>query len=167
MRESRFLEFKENISNSFLKTVSAFSNYDGGKILFGVRDNGEITGVKNPAKECLNIENKINDSIKPRPDFQLEVNRQTNVITLTVMEGLNKPYFYKSKAYKRNDSSTVEVEHYELKRLILEGEDRNYERLLAQNQDLSFQYLEESLITHMDIKELSQDVLITLFVCWA
>lgn len=162
MRESRFLEFKEDISNSFLKTVSAFSNYDGGKILFGVRDNGEVTGMKNPITECLNIENKINDSIKPRIDFQLEVNKQTNVITLTVMEGINKPYFYKSKAYKRNDSSTVEVEHYELKRLILEGEDRNYESLLAQNQDLSFQYLEESLITHMDIKELSQDVLITL-----
>ena len=29
MRETRTLEFKETITNTFLKTVSAFSNYDG------------------------------------------------------------------------------------------------------------------------------------------
>ena len=33
MRETRILEFKETITNTFLKTVSAFSNYDGGTIL--------------------------------------------------------------------------------------------------------------------------------------
>ena len=36
MRETRILEFKETITNTFLKTVSAFSNYNGGTILFGV-----------------------------------------------------------------------------------------------------------------------------------
>ena len=36
MRETRTLEFKETITNTFLKTVSAFSNYDGGTIFFGV-----------------------------------------------------------------------------------------------------------------------------------
>ncbi len=40
MRETRILEFKETITNTFLKTVSAFSNYDGGTILFGIDDNG-------------------------------------------------------------------------------------------------------------------------------
>ena len=30
MRETRTIEFKEMITNTFLKTVSAFSNYDGG-----------------------------------------------------------------------------------------------------------------------------------------
>ena len=38
MRETRILELKETITNTFLKTVSAFSNYDGGTILFGVDD---------------------------------------------------------------------------------------------------------------------------------
>ncbi|MGM9583103.1 MAG: helix-turn-helix domain-containing protein, partial [Phascolarctobacterium sp.] len=39
MKEARDLEFKEMISNSFLKTVSAFANYGEGRILFGVDDN--------------------------------------------------------------------------------------------------------------------------------
>ena len=38
MKESRQIEFKSDISNSFLKTVSAFANYDGGQIIFGVFD---------------------------------------------------------------------------------------------------------------------------------
>ena len=42
MRETRILEFKETITNIFLKTVSAFSNYNGGMILFGVDDDGNV-----------------------------------------------------------------------------------------------------------------------------
>lgn len=162
MRESRFLEYKEEMSNSFLKTVSAFSNYDGGKIKFGIKDNGKIIGVENPNKLCLDIENKINDSIEPRADFQLEVDVDTNVVTLIVKEGLDKPYFYKSKAYKRNDSSTIQVESYELKRLILEGQNKTFESLPAKNQDLSFQHFESALKSNMEIKALTEDILISL-----
>ena len=46
MRETRILEFKETITNTFLKTVSAFSNYNGGTILFGVDDNGNVKGLQ-------------------------------------------------------------------------------------------------------------------------
>ncbi len=63
MRETRTLEYKEAITNTFLKTVSAYSNYDGGTILFGVDDAGEIKG---PRQACLDIENKINDNASTR-----------------------------------------------------------------------------------------------------
>ena len=63
MKENRQLEFKSDISNTFLKTVSAFANYDGGQILFGVGDTGEIIGLKDPVQTCLAIENKMNDSV--------------------------------------------------------------------------------------------------------
>ncbi len=162
MKESRYLEHKEDISNSFLKTVSAFANYQGGKIKFGIRDSGEVVGINNPKQACLVIENKINDSINPKVDFLLQVSADTNVITLTVKEGVDKPYFYKSKAYKRNDSSTVQVESYELNRLILEGQNKTFESLPSENQDLKFNYLENSLMTHMGIKSLTDDILITL-----
>ncbi|MDA6090105.1 hypothetical protein ODV19_09020 [Lactobacillus amylovorus] len=31
---------------------------------FGVKDDGTVVGVKDPVQTCLNIENKINDSIR-------------------------------------------------------------------------------------------------------
>ena len=45
MKETRTMEFKETVTNTFLKTVSAFSNYNGGMILFGVDDNGVAKGL--------------------------------------------------------------------------------------------------------------------------
>ena len=45
MRETRNLEFKETITSTFLKTVSAFSNYDGGTILFGIDDDGNVIAL--------------------------------------------------------------------------------------------------------------------------
>ncbi|MCC8455739.1 AAA family ATPase, partial [Streptomyces rochei] len=61
---------------------------------------GTIIGVKNPIDFCLNVENKINDSIQPHPDYNLEIDDKTNVVTLTVKQGDNPPYLYKAKAYK-------------------------------------------------------------------
>lgn len=40
MRETKDLEFKEQVSKTFLKTVSAFANYGTGEIKFGIKDNG-------------------------------------------------------------------------------------------------------------------------------
>ena len=70
MKESRELELKSTITNTFLKTVSAFSNYNTGKIIFGVDDNGKIVGLENIEELCLDLENKINDNINPKPDFK-------------------------------------------------------------------------------------------------
>ena len=91
MKENKNLEFKSDLTNSFLKTVSAFANYDGGKIIFGVDDNGENIGIEDPKNFCLDVENKINDNIKPLPDYTLEVNERTKVVTLSVKGGNYKP----------------------------------------------------------------------------
>ena len=163
MRESKTREFKESTdSNTFLKTVSAYANYGTGKILFGVKDNGEVIGIEDPINAVMNLENKINDSIDPNPDYTLEIDKKTSVITLTVKEGLHKPYFYRSKAYRRNDSATIEVDRLELSRLILEGSNRGYEDLPASNQNLTFRLFENKLKEKMNIDSLSIDVLKTL-----
>ena len=59
-------------SNTFLKTVSAFSNYHGGAILFGVDDDGNVKGLPDVKQACLDIENKINDSISPNQTICLK-----------------------------------------------------------------------------------------------
>lgn len=162
MRETKTLEFKEEITNTFLKTVSAFANYETGRILFGVNDEGKEIGIINPVQACLDIENKINDSIEPSPEYSLQINKKTSVITLTVFEGLHKPYLYKSKAYRRNDSATIPVDRLELTRLILEGKNISFEELPADNQDLVFNELSKKLSNALNISELNKDTLKTL-----
>lgn len=162
MRESRTLEYKRSISNTFLKTVSAYANYGTGEIRFGIDDQGHVFGIENTTDACLDLENKINDNISPKPDFTLEIDKKTRVITLTVKEGLHKPYFYKSKAYKRNDSATIEVDTLELTRLILEGQNKTFECLKSKKQDLSFTSLEKAFQSAVGIQKITKDILKTL-----
>ena len=162
MKESKELELKSTITNTFLKTVSAFSNYNSGKIIFGVDDNGKITGLENIEELCLDLENKINDNISPKPDFRFIKDNKKNIITLIVEEGFNKPYLYKGKAYKRNDTSTVEVDRIEFNRLTLLGLNQYYEELKARKQNLKFEVLTKELEEKLSLKNFSKDVLKTL-----
>ena len=162
MRETRTLEFKETITNTFLKTVSAFSNYDGGTIFFGVDDDGNIKGLPDVKQACLDIENKINDSITPQPDYTLEVQNNDQTIKLTVKSGLKKPYLYKSKAYKRNDTATIEVDTLEFSRLVLDGKNIRFEELPCKDQELSFEILHRKLKETVRIENFDKDTLKTL-----
>ena len=162
MRETRILEFKETITNTFLKTVSAFSNYDGGTILFGVDDDGNIKGLPDVKQACLDIENKINDSITPQPDYTLEIQNNDQTIKLTVKSGLQKPYLYKSKAYKRNDTATIEVDTLEFSRLVLDGKNIRFEELPCKDQELSFEILHRKLKETVRIENFDKDTLKTL-----
>ena len=162
MRETRILEFKETITNTFLKTVSAFSNYDGGTIYFGIDDEGKIKGLPDVKQACLDIENKINDSIFPQPNYMLEIQNNNRTIKLTVQSGFQKPYLYKSKAYKRNDTATIEVDTLELSRLILEGKNIRFEELPCEDQDLSFEILQHKLKECIQIETFNRDTLKTL-----
>ena len=129
-RESKRIEFKRELTDSFLKTVSAYANEGGGAVLFGVDDDGVVVGLENPRGVALRIENKINSTLDPIPSFSLTINADST-IELRVEEGDYKPYLYRGKAYRRADSSTVEVSRLELGRLVLEGSHQSFEELPA------------------------------------
>lgn len=161
MRETRTLEFKETITNTFLKTVSAFSNYEGGVILFGIDDDGKVKGMADVKQSCLDIENKINDSISPQPDYKIEI-QSDNTIKLTIKSGIQKPYLYKSKAYKRNDTATIEMDTLEFSRLVLEGKNIRFEELPCKEQKLTFEILHQKLKESIQIETFNKDTLKTL-----
>ena len=64
---------------------------------------------------------------------------------MAVKSGLQKPYLYKSKAYKRNDTATIEVGTLELSRLILEEKNIKFEELSYEDQELTFDILCQKL----------------------
>lgn len=164
-KESYNLEFKEEISKTFLKTVSAYANYNDGEIIFGLDDDGNVVGLKeNPKEEALRIENMINDSLSPVPYFEIiikEVEGKT-IIIIEVKKGKDTPYYYKGKAYKRANTSTIEVDRFELRRLAMEGINMHYEDKKASSGDLKFNKLEASLKQEAGIERINLDILKTL-----
>lgn len=162
MRETATLEFKQQLSKSYLKTVSAYANYGTGKIIFGIADDGTPVGLADPQDTCLRIEHAINDSIDPAPRFELSIEGDTRTVTLTVHEGPDKPYLSSGRAYRRTDTSTVEVSRLEYGRLVLTGEHVSFDALVAKEQNLAFGHLEKELASKLGLKPLDQNSLISL-----
>jgi len=158
----KYIEYKLDKTNTYLKTVSAYSNYDGGQIVFGADNDGNIIGLADVTQFRLDIENGINDNITPQPNYELVSNDKNKTVTLTVMPGKHTPYRYKGKAYKRNDTATIEVDDLELSRLILKGQNMNYEDLPANNQKLTFKTFETVAKKEIGISSLNKDILKTL-----
>lgn len=162
MRETATLEFKQQLSKSYLKTVSAYANYGTGKIIFGIADDGTPVGLADPQDTCLRIEHAINDSIDPVPRFELSIEGDTRTVTLTVHEGPDKPYLSSGRAYRRTGTSTVEVSRLEYGRLVLTGEHVSFDALVAKEQNLAFGHLEKELASKLGLKPLDQNSLISL-----
>ena len=69
---------------------------------------------------------------------------------------------YKSKAYKRNDTATIEVDTLEFSRLVLDGKNIRFEELPCKDQDSSFEVLQRKLKESIQIETFNQDTLRTL-----
>ncbi len=75
-------KFQVNDSRKIAKSISAFANTNGGKLLIGVKDNGNIAGVRSD-EEFYMIEAASEMFCKPRTDF---AHRTWNVEGKTVLE---------------------------------------------------------------------------------
>lgn len=93
--ESKNLEFKESLpakSSKYMKTIVAFANGQGGKLIIGVEDDTKkIVGIdKNEAFKIMDaIANAISDSCKPAiiPDIYMQTVNEATVIIVDIEAG--------------------------------------------------------------------------------
>ena len=94
--ENQQLDFKFEISDSrkIAKTLVAFSNTDGGKLLIGVKDNGKIAGVRTD-EEFFMVQAAADMYCKPIVTFQSKrwVVEGKTVLEITIPKGSEIPYF--------------------------------------------------------------------------
>ena len=150
--ENEKIEFKENAkTNTYIKTVVAFANGNGGKIVFGVKDNGEIIGVENEFEVMDGIINAISDSCYPMiiPDISLHTLENRTIILVEIEGGKKKPYYLKSKGmqkgtYIRSGATTRIIEEdYVLKELVLEGENKYFDQQVCHEESISDEEIEK------------------------
>lgn len=56
---------------SWCKSISAFANTYGGKLIFGITDNNEIIGLQDPESDAEKISEIIKNRLDPIPEFNL------------------------------------------------------------------------------------------------
>ncbi|MGA2822721.1 MAG: ATP-binding protein [Bacteroidales bacterium] len=94
--EHQQLDFKFEITDArrIARTLVAFSNTDGGRLLIGVKDNGAIAGVRSD-EEYYMMEGAATMYCKPPVEFQSKewnINNKT-VLEIIVPKSKNRPHY--------------------------------------------------------------------------
>ena len=142
--ESKNVEFKENLpdkSIKYMKSVVAFANGTGGKIIFGIADKTrEVVGFdkEDVFKKMDAIANAVSGSCEPAiiPDITLQTVDGKTVIVVEVSEGRQRPYYIKALGrdggvYVRVAGTTRLADEYMIKELLFEGSNRYYDQALC------------------------------------
>ena len=167
--ESTNIDFKEKVEykkpKSWLKSVSAFANTNGGIILFGIRDiDREKIGLDNAFKDSEKISELINSKITSLPRYELNNLNENNkdFILVKIGDGPRTPYYYESdgrkEAFIRSGNESIPAPKHILDNLILKGQNITYDELPSNYsiKDLSFTLLNSTLKEETD-KEITNE----------
>ena len=93
-------DFKFEISDArkIAKTLSAFANTDGGRLLIGVKDNGKIAGVRSDEEKYM-IEAAAQLYCRPEVDYSMQTFHVEgrSVLVVQIDESEHKPVFAKDE----------------------------------------------------------------------
>lgn len=81
---------------SWLKSVSAFANGEGGCLLFGIADDDTIVGLADAKRDAEFISQKIKERIDPVPqiNMKIELVDGKDILILHVLSGNDTPLLY-------------------------------------------------------------------------
>ena len=136
--ESAELEFKRVPNEQperWLKTVIAFANCKGGRIVFGVTDAREVVGLTGDLYALRDaIVDRIADVCSPMPDVAVGIVNVEGreVLELSVLQGRQCPYFLRTQGdsdgvYVRYDATTRKADPATLQELRLDGAGKGYD----------------------------------------
>jgi len=95
--EGTTLDFKKTISNNekIAKSLVAFANNRGGRLLIGVADDGSIKGVKSEEEEKYMIMKSAHQFCKPaiEPEFEEVYVDSKLVLVATIAQSDTKPHY--------------------------------------------------------------------------
>lgn len=148
------LDFKKTISNAqkIAKTLVAFANNSGGKLLIGVADNGSISGVKAEDEEKYMINKAAHQYCRPAldPKFE-EIYVDDKLILIVEIEKSNlKPHYALDENnkwwvyYRINDKSILASK---IMVDVLKLGDQEHGQLI------SYSIYEEKLLNYLAVNE--------------
>lgn len=148
--ESKTLEFKAALSSkseSYLKTVVAFANTDGGRLIFGIDDKSrQVVGVeKDDVFKIMDaIANAVSDSCAPKivPDISFETIEDKTVVLVDIAAGFNRPYMLKSGGldkgvYVRVGATSRPADAEQIREMMLDGSNQSWDEQVCRSYALT------------------------------
>lgn len=111
----------------------------------GIDDNGKAVGLSNVDDTYTRITNGIRDAITPDVTMFVKYTIQENkVVSITIQEGANKPYYLRAKGLKpsgvfvRQGTSSVQASNEKIRQMIKDNDGDNFEAMRSLEQSLTF-----------------------------
>jgi len=120
--ENQHLDFKFEISDArkIARTLSAFANTEGGKLLIGVKDNGVITGIRTDEEEYM-IESAAHLYCKPKIYYTVKKWNIDGrwVLEATIRKSQDRPHFAQDEEGNWIAFVRVADQNFQANRIIL------------------------------------------------
>lgn len=163
------LMLEKKRSKSWLKSVSAFANGEGGTIIFGINDDDEIIGLTDAKSDAEIISEDIKTKLDSVPVVNLEFKEfdGKKLILLHIYPGQETPYYYigdkQRLAFVRIGNESVTADRMQLKALVLKGSGRTYDSLPS---NYRFEDMAFSKLKSVHYKRLQRSFNESEFVSW-
>ena len=148
--ESQNVEFKVERPKDYrkyMKTVIAFANGKGGRLIFGVEDQTRrVVGIPEETvfQEMDAIANAISDSCEPTiiPDIYLQTVEGKTIIVAEISPGRQRPYYIKADGvtdgvYIRISGTSRKADRTVARELYYESEGRSYDSVIRTDLEIS------------------------------
>ena len=141
--ESKTLEFKSKLpdkSETYMKTIIAFANTSGGRLIIGVDDDRSIVGInKDDVFELTDrVTNAISDACEPQivPDISTTTIDDKCILVIKIYPGANRPYYLKSKGkergtYIRSAATSRLADFDKIRELEMEGKNLSWDEQIC------------------------------------
>ncbi len=134
--ENQNIEWKEIWKDEYLKWICGFANANGGTIVIGKNDKGEIIGLKHSKKLLEEIPNKVKDILGILVDVNLHKTTEGEYLEI-IVEPQPFAVNYKGQYFYRSGSTKQELKGVSLDKFLLEKKGKNWDGVLIPNVSVS------------------------------
>lgn len=165
--KKQMLEVKR--PKSWLKSVSAFANGEGGMLIFGISDDNQVVGLADAEGDAERISEEVKSKLDPVPAINLEYKEidGKKLVQIQVYPGQETPYYYigdkQRIAFVRVGNESVTADRMQLKSLVLKGSGRTYDSLPS---NYRFEDMAFSKLKSVHYKRLQRSFEDNEFVSW-
>jgi len=132
MREQQNMEYKSVWKDEYLKWICGFANAQGGTLVIGKDNNGNVVGAKNVRKLLEDLPNKITSVLGIVADVNLHETERGDFVEI-VVEPHPNPVSYKGEYHYRSGSTKQELKGAALDRFLLQKHGKKWDGVPVPN----------------------------------
>ena len=124
--ENQHIEWKVSWRDEYIKWICGFANAQGGTLVIGKNDKGEVTGIRDAKKFLEELPNKVRDILGIIVDVNLRTFRKKEYIEI-VVEPYPYPISHKGRYYFRSGSTRQELKGAALDKFLLKKQGKRWD----------------------------------------